>query len=784
MVLERLKLKYFCAAFVMTALVLTLLLLNSSGAGADQEPAVDFRIANPHISQYIDEDGYAEAFYLDDLELYPMIYEPDGDEIKKVEWSFELNETEGLTTTDSRDETFTFVVGEDHLFAEGHSGDPVETEPNSPARDYIITLRAWDENDNLGEHHVDIRIFSLAHMGYYQEVKLGDQISGIEVQLKWRGFPEEAAPTEAHIDDDHPVFVHINETEGLNSSLGERGIVGPAFNITVIGCHLQDGSEGFVEAELMLPSQQERVENLGNIFLLEERIRLEKYHSLDKCFYPVHESYSEQKFGELYATGNIMESGCYVAIVDCVYNQSNPGYEEVLPDLRIRDMELSRNPALEGQVVEIRAAIDNTGILHARDVNLSFYAGDVFLGNRTSEPVLSGGDQVEILYSFEAALTSPGLQHEEQTITAHVNPFNDVPEAAANRENNIGEEILLVMTTVNENVSLTIDKPGNDTTVSNLVTITGTSAFEFCNFSFEAVQIPFYAGYRYSVISVGPNDPSLLPLSYAFFDSQGVAIPGAQGWLADTYGLQIHSEGVNLSYDDNDRDGKFSSGDIFLIKDVAYGGFFQEGYTLNITSLKNPVVEKVELSVDDGPWFPATVDGTGNWSLEWDSATVPEGSHLLRARAYGSNSYSRPVELSLKVIHVVPNVRPTLSISEPADGSTVSGKITIKGTASDEDGSITKVEISLDDATEWLEVTGLDSWTYTLDTKKLANGEYTMLLRCFDGSTYSKISEITVTVENEDDDEPGFLPGFGMAIFACGLLLASWKRRIRKGQTS
>ena len=120
-----------------------------------------------------------------------------------------------------------------------------------------------------------------------------------------------------------------------------------------------------------------------------------------------------------------------------------------------------------------------------------------------------------------------------------------------------------------------------------------------------------------------------------------------------------------------------------------------------------------------------------------------------------------------------------MAITDPDDGALVKGKITFRGTAYDEDGSVEKVELCINGAL-WHIVHGTKSWVFEWDTNELQNGEYTIMARSYDGQDYSDEDVVAVTVENEDDGNGGFVPGFQlveiMGIIGLMVLLSSMKR--------
>ncbi|UCG68777.1 MAG: fibronectin type III domain-containing protein, partial [Thermoplasmata archaeon] len=93
------------------------------------------------------------------------------------------------------------------------------------------------------------------------------------------------------------------------------------------------------------------------------------------------------------------------------------------------------------------------------------------------------------------------------------------------------------------------------------------------------------------------------------------------------------------------------------------------------------------------------------------------------------------------------NQPPTCMIAFPSPWEIISGIIEISGTASDSDGTISKVEIKIDDF-GWIEVVGTLSWNYSLDTKTLSNGQHIISIRSYDGENYSSEKSVIVNVNN------------------------------------
>ena len=95
---------------------------------------------------------------------------------------------------------------------------------------------------------------------------------------------------------------------------------------------------------------------------------------------------------------------------------------------------------------------------------------------------------------------------------------------------------------------------------------------------------------------------------------------------------------------------------------------------------------------------------------------------------------------------------PLVAITSPAGGSTVSGTVTVSGSASD-DRAVDVVETRVD-AGPWARATGLGSWSSTLDTTTLQDGQHTIDARATDTAGNATISSRTVTVANGDRTPP------------------------------
>jgi parallel beta-helix repeat protein len=168
-------------------------------------------------------------------------------------------------------------------------------------------------------------------------------------------------------------------------------------------------------------------------------------------------------------------------------------------------------------------------------------------------------------------------------------------------------------------------------------------------------------------------------------------------------------------------------------------------------------VQAVEIQVNDGAWHDAT--GTSSWSYTWDTTSVENGDHTIRARSYDGEDYSGVASVTVTVFN---NHPPAVSIISPVDGATINGTVLVNGTMSDPDGvdTIQQIQIKIGES-NWttMPFNQTFGWQHLVNTTTYENGEYTIQVRVYDGAAYSNVATITVTIDNENaggDGTPGF----------------------------
>jgi len=236
---------------------------------------------------------------------------------------------------------------------------------------------------------------------------------------------------------------------------------------------------------------------------------------------------------------------------------------------------------------------------------------------------------------------------------------------------------------------------------------------------------------------------------------RGMFIAGTSNATLDGNSISGNAEeGLYLSYSDNITiaNNTMSHNEVGLYLEHSIGN---EIYNNNFSH------NSVHQAFDDNgtnQWDDGYPSGGNSWSdyTGFDEMKGPEqdqpGSDGLGDMPYdipGGNGRDRyPVTNR----H---NEPPTVVITTPTSGLSVSGTWRVAGTASDNDGTVARVEIRIDSG-PWLGVSGTTSWSFDWDTTMVANGVHTISARCHDGIFYSETLAVNVVVENPVREAPVF----------------------------
>lgn len=161
----------------------------------------------------------------------------------------------------------------------------------------------------------------------------------------------------------------------------------------------------------------------------------------------------------------------------------------------------------------------------------------------------------------------------------------------------------------------------------------------------------------------------------------------------------------------------------------------------------NVAVSKVEFYT--GSTLRGT-DTTAPYSISLDSKQLANGAVSLTVKAFdAANNSTTSSAVSVTVNNTttppVDTTPPTVSISSPTDGASVSGSVNIGAVATDNIG-VSKVEFYVDGALKNSDTTA--PFGYSLNTSTLTNASHVIMAKAFDAANNSVSSSVSVTVNN------------------------------------
>ncbi len=207
------------------------------------------------------------------------------------------------------------------------------------------------------------------------------------------------------------------------------------------------------------------------------------------------------------------------------------------------------------------------------------------------------------------------------------------------------------------------------------------------------------------------------------------------------------------------------------------GGTVEEITTISGTASApgNRNIEFVKIVIDNSDEIILTPDTTtGKWSYDWNTNSLPNGEYAIAAQSFDGLYWSNSDKISVTVNNAGNNWYPLVSIETPENGDVVSGVVQVTGKATDPFGSISKVEIQINNG-DWFEVDSFDSttgkWSYEWNTGPLAAGDYTIKARSYDDVIYSSVEPITVSIKSPPPVERLTLKLSGSSINVTNLVI-------------
>lgn len=161
-------------------------------------------------------------------------------------------------------------------------------------------------------------------------------------------------------------------------------------------------------------------------------------------------------------------------------------------------------------------------------------------------------------------------------------------------------------------------------------------------------------------------------------------------------------------------------------------------------------VHEVYVKIDNGEWI--TAKGKEFWSVYMPAGAIPDGRRKITVKGMDINGLAGPEKT---VIFDMDRQKPVITIAAPAEGALLSGKIEIRGIATDAN-EVVKVEYSIDNGKKyvpakgnWDRKKGEFSFVAPIDTKVIPSGPTVVLVRATDGCGSVGIKPVIFVVDNK-----------------------------------
>jgi hypothetical protein len=239
------------------------------------------------------------------------------------------------------------------------------------------------------------------------------------------------------------------------------------------------------------------------------------------------------------------------------------------------------------------------------------------------------------------------------------------------------------------------------------------------------------------------------PLTYQW-KKNGTAISGATSASYTTPATSTSDSGGQFTVAASNTVGTVTSNTATLTVNAATSA-------LQITTVQLPD------GLVGGPYSSAlnAIGGATPYSWSLSSGTLPNGLAVNSAGSISGTptvAGSFPFTMQVKdaagqsasgnfTINVVTAAAPTVSISSPASGATVSGTVAVSGLASDGVG-ISSVQVAVDGGS-YSNASGTNNWSFTLNSASLANGAHSLIAKVNNTAGKSATSSLVdITVNN------------------------------------
>ncbi|HYX63570.1 MAG TPA: Ig-like domain-containing protein, partial [Burkholderiales bacterium] len=158
-------------------------------------------------------------------------------------------------------------------------------------------------------------------------------------------------------------------------------------------------------------------------------------------------------------------------------------------------------------------------------------------------------------------------------------------------------------------------------------------------------------------------------------------------------------------------------------------------------------------------------DYSAPWNCSFNTKVLSDGSYTLKAVAYNDKngtSTTASIPITIKnsgTTSTTTNTPPTVSISSPSAGQTVSGTSVAYGANASDNAGVSRVDFFLDGSSTALLSDSSSPYGGTLDTTKLANGSHTLSATAYDAAGLKSSTQVSFNVQNSTSTSTGSTGG-------------------------
>jgi hypothetical protein len=139
-----------------------------------------------------------------------------------------------------------------------------------------------------------------------------------------------------------------------------------------------------------------------------------------------------------------------------------------------------------------------------------------------------------------------------------------------------------------------------------------------------------------------------------------------------------------------------------------------------------------------------------HWFISIDTRILSDSVMTFSAIAHDGILNSTPAQINISIQNTPGDINstPWVMITSPQEGVSISGLLTIKGTAHDPEDKLRFVMIRVDED-PWIYISPTSEWEHHLNSWDLENGQHRLLAFCMDDIQSSEITTLVFNVSND-----------------------------------